>query len=101
MPKVDYLGDETGESRLLESLRDGVIDALIRGEVGHLKAARALDGAIVVTALDDAVELGGFMLAVEDGKLPSCLDEKNNYPTDDRRIGFAEWVTDSEVFMRR
>ena len=71
MPKVDYLGNETEESRLLESPRTDVINALARGEVGNLKAARALDGAFVVATLDDTVELGGFTLAVEDGNLPS------------------------------
>ena len=101
MPQVVYLGEETGESELLEALRAGNIDALARGEVGNLEAARASDSALVVTALDDAVELGGFTLAVEDTQLRSCLDEKINYLTDDRRIGYAEWAMDPGVFMRR
>ena len=101
MPQVVYLGDETGESELLEALQAGDIDALARGEVGNLEAAGASGGAFAVTALDDAVELGGFTLAVEDAQLRSCLDKKINYLTDDRRIGYAEWVTDPEVFMRR
>ena len=101
MPQVVYLGAETGESELLEALRAGDIDALARGEVGNLEAARASDGALTVTALDEAVEFGGFTLAVEDAQLRSCLDEKINYLTDDRRIGYAEWATDPEVFMRR
>ena len=101
MPQVVYLGDETGESELLEALRAGAIDALARGEVGNLEASRASDGAFAVTALDEAVELGGFTLAVEDAQLRSCLDENINYLTDDRRIGYAEWAADPEVFMRR
>ena len=101
MPQVVYLGDEMGESELLEALRVGDIDALARGEVGNLEAARASDGAFAVTALDDAVELGGFTLAVGDTQLRSCLDEQINYLTDDRRIGYAEWVRDPQVFMRR
>ena len=101
MPQVVYLGDETGESELLEALRAGDIDALARGEVGNLEAVGASNGAFAVTALDDAVELGGFTLAVEDARLRSCLDEKINYLTDDRRIGYAEWAADPEVFMRR
>ena len=101
MPQVVYLGDEAGESELLEALRAGDIDALARGEVGNLEAAGASGGAFAVTALDDAVELGGFTLAVEDARLRSCLDDKINYLTDDRRIGYAEWATDPEVFMRR
>ena len=101
MPQVVYLGYNTGESELLEALRTGDIDALARGEVGNVEASRASDGAFVVTALDDAVELGGFTLAVEDAILRSCLDEKINYLTDDRRIGYAEWAKDPDVFMRR
>ena len=101
MPQVLYLGDETGEAELLEALRAGDIDALARGEVGNLEAASVSDGAFAVTARDDAVELGGFTLAVDDEHLRACLDEKINYLTDDRRIGFAEWATDPQVFMRR
>ena len=101
MPQVVYLGDETGESELIEALRAGDVDALARGEVGNLEAANASDGALVVTALDDAVELGGFTLAVEDAQLRSCLDEKISYLTDDRGIGYAEWAMDPQVFMRR
>ena len=101
MPQVVYLGDETGESELLKALRTGAVDALARSEVGNSVAARASDGAFVVTALDEAVELGGFTLAVEDDELRSCLDEKIGYLTDGRLIGFAEWAKDPRVFMRR
>ena len=34
-------------------------------------------------------------------ELRSCLDDKINYLTDARRIGYAEWREDSSVFMRR
>ena len=101
MPQVLYLGDETGESELLEALRSGFLDAVARGEVGNLEAAHASGGAFAVTALDDRVELGGFTLAADDARLHSCLDEKINYLTDDRRIGYAEWARDPQVFMRR
>ena len=101
MPQVVYLGEETGESELLEALRAGDVDALARGEVGNLEAARASGGAFAVTVLDEAVELGGFTLAVEEAQLRSCLDEKIKHLTDDERIGYAEWVADPEVFMRR
>ena len=65
MPQVVYLGDEAGESELLDALRAGHIDALARGEVGNLDAASASGGAFVVTVLDDEIELGGFTLAVK------------------------------------
>lgn len=101
MPQVVYLGDDTGESELLYALRAGDVDALARGEVGNLDAANASGGAFVVTALDDEVELGGFTLAMEDAGLRACLDEKIDHLTDDRRIGYAEWAADAQVFMRR
>ena len=101
MPLVVYLGDETGESELLDALRSGSLHAVARGEVGNREAARASGGMFSVTALDDAVELGGFTLAARDAGLRSCLDEKINYLTDDRRIGYAEWAADPQVFMRR
>ena len=101
MPQVLYLGDELGEAELLQALGDGTIDALARGEVGNRDAAHAFGGAFVVTALDDAVEHGGFTLSVDDPDLLACLDEKIDYLTDDRRIGYGEWREDSSVFMRR
>lgn len=101
MPQVVYLGDDAGESELLEALRAGDVDALARGEVGNLEAANASGGAFAVTALDDQVELGGFTLAVGDVGLRACLDEKIDHLTDDRRIGYAEWAADPQVFMRR
>ena len=54
-----------------------------------------------MTALDSEPEYGGFSLAIEDGELRSCLDDKIDYLTDGRRIGYAEWREDSSVFMRR
>ena len=101
MPQVVYLGDELGEVELIAALRAGGIDALARGEIGNRQAALTADGSLVVTALDEAVELGGFALAVEDAPLAACLDEKINWLTDNRRIGYAEWVNEPQVFMRR
>ncbi len=101
MPQVVYLGDELGEGELIAALRDGVIDALARGEIGNRDAAHAAGGAFAVTALDEAVEHGGFTLAVEDAALAGCLDEKIDWLTDNRRIGYAEWVKEPVAFMRR
>ena len=101
MPQVIYLGDEFGESELLEALAAGSIDAIARGEVGNRDVAQASNSMFAVTALDEQFELGGFTLAVEDIALAACIDEKLNYLTDNRSIGYAEWVADSSVFMRR
>ena len=101
MPQVVYLGDEAGEVELLEALADGTIDALARGEIGNRDASSVSDGRFVVTALDDAAEHGGFTLGVEDEALASCLNERMNWLTDNRNIGYAEWLEDPSVFMQR
>ncbi len=101
MPQVVYLGDVAGETELLAALGAGTIDALARGEIGNRDAAHVAGGVFVVTALDDAVEFGGFTLAVSDAALAACLDEKINWLTDNRRIGYGEWVADPSVFLKR
>ena len=101
LPQVVYLGDELGEEELLDALAAGDIDAVARGEIGNRDAAYESGGAFVVTAPDTAFELGGFTLAVEDVELLACLNERIDYLTDERRIGYAEWLADSSVFMRR
>ena len=101
MPQVVYLGDDTSEEELLDALASNRIDALARGEIGNRNAAHASNGAFVVTALDAAVEYGGFTLDVDDADLATCIDDKINYLTDDRRIGYGEWRQDSSIFMTR
>lgn len=99
MPQVVYVG--ASEEELLGALASGSIDALARGEIGNRDAVHASGGAFVVTALDVAVEYGGFTLGVEDADLGACIDDKINYLTDDRRIGYGEWRQDPMVFMTR
>lgn len=101
LPRVIYLGAELGEGELFEALADGAIDAVARGEIGNRDTARASGGAFAVTALDSAVEWGGFTLALGDAELARCIDAKIDYLTDHRRIGYAQWLEDPGVFMRR
>lgn len=101
MPQVIYLGEEAGESELLDALAAGTIDALARGAIGNLDAVHAFNNRFAVTALDEEVEIGGFTLAIEDAALAACIDDKINFLTDERNIGYAEWVADPLVFMRR
>ena len=101
MPQVIYLGDELGETELLDALRNGDIDAIARGEVGNRTAARESGSPLVVTALDPAVEYGGFTVAASETALLSCLNDKIDYLTNNRAIGYAEWLADPQVFMRR
>lgn len=99
MPQVIYLGEELGESEFLDALRNGDIDGLARGEVGNREAAR--DGTLAVTAIDESVENGGFTVDVSDTDLLACLNDKIDYLTNNRRIGYPDWVDDPSVFMRR
>ena len=101
MPQVVYLGALTGESELLEALRKGDIDAVARGEIGNRDAGGVSDGAFVVTALDEAVELGGFTLSVGDAPLRACIDERIDWLTDGMKTGYAQWREDPSVFMQR
>ena len=101
MPQVVYLGSETGETDLLEALADGTIDAVARGEIGNRDAVHASGGSLAIAALDDEVEYGGFTLALEDEALASCLDDKISYLTGSLSIGYAEWLQDPSVFIRR
>jgi len=101
MPQVVYLGYERGEAELLEGLRDGVVDAVARGEIGNADAASQSDGTFVVAVLDSEAEYGGFTVNAEDGALLACLNEKIDWLTDDRAIGYARWRADPSVFLDR
>ena len=101
MPAVVYLGDQLGEAELLAALLDGRIDALARGEVGNRDAAHAHGDAFVVALLDDAVERGGFTLDVERADLAACMSDRIDFLTDEMSIGYADWLRDPSVFMRR
>ncbi len=101
MPQVVYLGDEEGEEELLDALFDDMIDGVARGEIGNSDAFHASGGAFAVSVLDDKIEWGGFTLSVEDDELATCIDEHLNYLTDNRRIGYAEWRADPNVFLKR
>ena len=101
MPKIIYLGAQAGEIELLEALGSGRIDAIARGEIGNRDAAHASNNAFVVTALDPEIELGGFTVATKNTDLLSCIDDKINLLTDNRRIGYGEWLDDPKIFMRR
>ncbi|MDE0423418.1 MAG: transporter substrate-binding domain-containing protein [Candidatus Poribacteria bacterium] len=101
MPQVIYLGGELGESELLEALATGSIDAVARGEIGNRDTVHTSGRALVVTALDEAVEYGGFTFALEDAELAACIDEKIDYLTDNGNIGYEEWLQDPSVFINR
>ncbi|MDE0159826.1 MAG: transporter substrate-binding domain-containing protein [Candidatus Dadabacteria bacterium] len=85
----------------LDALRDGRVDAVARGGLGNHEASRNSDSRFVVTALDPEVEYGAFVFDKNDRALADCVDTRINYLTDNQRIGFAEWVEDPEVFLKR
>ena len=100
-PQVVYLGDDSDEEELLDALRSGRIDAFAGAEIGNHDAAAESRGALVVTALDERTEHGGFALAAKDAALAGCLDRRIDWLTDGRKIGYGNWREDPSVFMRR
>ena len=86
---------------LIISLQDNRIDALARGEIGNRDAAAASAGTFVVTALDEQVEYGGFTVARENTELLEFLNKRIDYLTDNGNIGYAQWVVDNGIFMKR
>ena len=97
LPSVLYLDDEHS---LIEALREGRIDAVARGEIGNVGAARGHPD-LAVTALDPRVEWGGFTVDAKDLALLACLNVRIDHLTENRRIGFAQWDGDRSIFLRR
>jgi ABC-type amino acid transport substrate-binding protein len=100
LPQIVYLGNIGGESELLDALRNGDIDAIARGEVGN-HGASYQSSSLVVSALDDTEEHGGFALAVEDDELRACIDGQLDWLTNNRALGYSQWLADPKVFMKR
>ena len=100
-PTVIYLGEGVGEIELLDALEKGEVDALARWEIGNVTAARASEGKFAVPLVDSESELGGFTLSAAADDLTACLNEHIDYLTDDRNIGYEQWLEDQDVFMRR
>ena len=91
----------TEDQVLLGNLQENRVDALARGEIGNRDAAAASAGTFVVTALDEQVEYGGFTVAHENTELLKFLNKRIDYLTDNGNIGYAQWVVDNGVFMKR
>ena len=85
----------------LDALESRRADAVARGELGNREASRNSGSRFVVTALDPAVEYGGFAFDKDEKGLAECMDARINYLTDNRRIGFAEWLEDPQAFLQR
>ena len=100
-PTVVYLGDHLGEIELLDALENGEIDAIARGEIGNSDAAKTSDDMFTVPLRDSESEWGGFTVSADESELLSCINGHINYLTDHRQIGYAEWLSDSDVFMSR
>ena len=90
----------TDEAQVV-ALRDRVVDAVARGEIANQAAAAQSGGAMVITALDAQVELGGFAFPAGARELAACIDERLLFLTNNRDIGIGEWLADAGVFMAR
>ncbi len=100
LPQVVFHPGDTTVEEMLAALRDGTTDAIARGQIANLGAAAA-DPTLVVTALDDLAEYGGFAFPVGDTELLACVDEKLRYLADDLRLGYPEWQANAGVFRER
>lgn len=101
MPQVVYMGDQDPDREFLEALRDSVIDVVARGHIGNAEAAHNSDGRFVLAALDTLAEHGGFVLDRDDLELRTCIDERIEWLTHGRRIGYVEWRREPAVFLER
>ncbi len=100
MPEVVYFKAET---EMIESLANGSIDAVARGAVGNTEVAYSYGGGgvLAVTALDPAVEHGGWTLSTTETALTACLNDKVDYLTNGGAIGYPEWRAEPEAFLKR
>ncbi|MDE2837016.1 MAG: transporter substrate-binding domain-containing protein [Chloroflexota bacterium] len=100
MPQVVYF---KAEMEMIESLADGAIDAVARGAVGNTEVAYSYGGGgvLAVTALDPAVEHGGWTLSTAETALTACLNDKVDYLTNGGAIGYTEWRAEPEAFLKR
>ena len=100
-PQVVFFGAESLQAEHLLALVNRRVDALAGEEIGNRTAEQVSAGVLVVTALDTAAELGGFALDQGEVDLLACLDDKLDYLTDERNIGYPEWLANPSVFLER
>ncbi len=101
LPDVVYLGQLAGEQELLDALSRGDVDAIARGTISNAAAAFDSDGEFAVTALDQAVEHGGFAIDAANAELRSAINTAVAWLTDNGRIGITDWLADNTVFATR
>lgn len=100
-PHVVFYGTDTILTEQPEALAARQVDALAGDSIFNRTIEQRWAGVLVVTAVDTLVDLGGFTLDQDEEALLTCLDDKLNYLTDERNIGFAEWLGNPGVFLER
>ena len=101
LPQVVFFGAESVQTEQPEALASGQVDALAGDKILNSTIEQMWAGALVVTAIDTLVDLGGFALDQDEEALLACLDDKLNYLTDERSIGYEEWLANPAVFLER
>lgn len=101
LPQVVFFGAESVRTEQPEALAGGQVDALAGDKILNSTLEQLSAGALVVTAIDTLLDLGGFALDQDEEALLACLDDKLNYLTDERSIGYAEWLANPAVFLER
>lgn len=88
-----FFGAESVLTEQSEVLAGAQVDAVAGDSVLNGTVEQMWAGALVVTAIDTPVELGGLALDQDEEALPARLADKVDYLTDERNIGSAEWRT--------
>ena len=101
LPEVVFFGADSIQTGQPEALANGEVDALAGDSIFNGIIEGKWAGALVVTAIDTEFDLGGFTLDQDEEALLACLDDKLDYLTDERSIGFAEWLANPAVFLER
>ena len=100
-PQVVFFDAETLQAEQVEALASGRVDALAGDQIWNRTMEAKSAGALAVTAVDTLVQLGGFAVDQDDEDLLACLDDKLDYLTGERSIGFGEWLVNPSVFRER
>ena len=88
------------ETKLLEALQDGKIDAIARGELGNDYQA-SIDNTLVSIAKRNFNDGFAFVIDSSNKLLVSKLNSAINLITEHGKIGFQDWLKNHNVFMER
>lgn len=110
LPLVKYF---VAEDTMIPALEEGYIDGIARGYIGNHLVAEKSHGKFVVTAIyslecpkQESIvckksENSVMYIKLDSKDLLTKLNRYIEYLTEDGKIGYEEWKTDPQVFMKR